>query len=68
MADEDIPALIDEDEEMIYSSGVEDEEEGEWKIDDEDDIDDDFLDLDIDVDHQCLFCFGTLNFCDDGKH
>ena len=31
---------------MIYSS----EEEGEWKIDDEDDIDDDFLDLDLDVD------------------
>ena len=37
--------LIDEDEEMIYSSREEDEEEGEWKIDDGDDIDDDFLDL-----------------------
>ena len=41
--------LIDEDEEMIYSSGEEDEEEGEWKIDDGDDIDDDFLDLDLDA-------------------
>ena len=38
-------ALIDEDEdeEMIYSSGEEDEEEGEWKIDDVDDIDKIFL-------------------------
>ena len=18
--------------------------------------------------HECLFCFGTYNFCDDGKH
>ena len=42
--------LIDEDEEMIYSSGEEDEEEGKWKIDDGDDIDDDFLDLDLDAD------------------
>ena len=33
---------------MIYSSREEDEEEGEWKIDDGDDIDDDFLDLDLD--------------------
>ena len=41
-------ALIDEDEEMIYSSGEEDEEE--WKIDDGDDIDEDFLDLDLDAD------------------
>ena len=39
-------ALIDEDEEMIYSSREEDEEEGDWKIDD---IDDDFLDLDLDA-------------------
>ena len=36
-------ALINEDEEIIYSSGEEDEEE-EWKIDD------DFLDLDLDLD------------------
>ena len=43
-------ALIDEDEEMIYSSEEEDEEEGQWKIDDGDDIDDDFLDLDLNVD------------------
>ena len=43
-------ALIDEDEEMIYSSGEEDEEEGERKIDDEDYNDDDFLDLDLDAD------------------
>ena len=43
-------ALIDEDDEMIYSSREEDEEEGEWKIDDGDDIDDDFLDLDLDAD------------------
>ena len=42
-------ALIDEDEEMIYSSRKEDEE-GEWKIDDGDDIVDDFLDLDLDAD------------------
>ena len=35
---------------MIYSSREEDEEEGEWKIDDEDDIHDDFLDLDLDAD------------------
>ena len=37
-------ALINEDEEMIYSSREEDEEEGEWKIDD------DFLNLDLDAD------------------
>ena len=43
-------ALIDEDEEMIYSSREEGEEEGEWKIDDGDDIDDDFLDLDLHAD------------------
>ena len=43
-------ALIDEDEEMVYSSGEEDKEEGEWKIDDGDDIDDDFLDLDLEAD------------------
>ena len=43
-------ALIDEDEEMIYLLGEEDEEEGEWKIDHGDDIDDDFLDLDLDAD------------------
>ena len=43
-------ALVDEDEEIIYSSREEDEEEGEWKIDDGDDIDDDFLDLDLDAD------------------
>ena len=43
-------ALIDEYEEMIYSSREEDEEEGEWKIDDGDDIDDDFLNLDLDAD------------------
>ena len=43
-------ALIDEDEEMIYSSREEDEEEVEWNIDDRDDIDDDFLDLDLDAD------------------
>ena len=43
-------ALIDEDEEMIYSSREEDEEEGEWKIDDGDDIDDAFLDVDLDAD------------------
>ena len=42
-------ALIDENEEMIYSLGEEDEVEGEWKIDDGDDIDDDFLDLDLDA-------------------
>ena len=41
--------LIDEDEEMIYLSGEEDEEEGEWKIDDENNIDDDFLDSDLDA-------------------
>ena len=35
---------------MIYSSREEDEKEGEWKIDDGDDIDDDFLDLDLDAD------------------
>ena len=29
---------------MIYSSREEDEEKGEWKIDDGDDIDGDFLD------------------------
>ena len=43
-------ALIDEDEEMIYSSGEEDEEKGEWKIDDGDDTNDDFLDFDLDAD------------------
>ena len=43
-------ALIDEDEEMIYSSGEEDKEKGEWKIDDGDDIDDDFFYLDLDAD------------------
>ena len=43
-------ALINEDEEMIYSLREEDEEEGEWKIDDGDDIDDGFLDLDLDAD------------------
>ena len=43
-------ALIDEDEEMIYSSREEDEEEGEWKIDNGDDIDDDFLDSNLDAD------------------
>ena len=42
-------ALIDEDEEMIHSSRKEDEE-GEWKIDDGNDIVDDFLDLDLDAD------------------
>ena len=37
-------ALIDEDEEMVYLWGEENEEEGECKIDDEkNDTDDDFL-------------------------
>ena len=45
-------SLIDEDEEMVYPSGEEDEEEGEWKCDDEknDDNDDDFVDLSLERD------------------
>ena len=55
-------ALIDEDKEMIYSPGEEDEEEGEWKIDDEDDNDDDFLDLDLDADPWVFILFWNFEF------
>lgn len=42
-------ALIDEDEEMVYLSGDEDEDEGELKIDDgKSDEDDDYVDLQFD--------------------